>query len=180
MKVRVPPPAAEALSEEQRAIASAIAGSRGGVGGPFALWLRIPEIARRANHFSERIRLQTTLDRRLFELMVTIVARTWSAPYEWSAHADAAVKCGVSPAVVEAIRQRRVPPFERDDERVVYDTVTELLQTRALATASYERALALFGTEGLIEFMTAVGWYTMIAVVLCAFDVPAPPGAAEL
>lgn len=171
----------EEQTPEQARLGAAIAGARSGsLGGPFAIWLRVPEIAERANHFSERIRLQSKIEPRLFELMVITVARAWSAQYEWHAHARQALEHGISPAVVEAIRLRRTPPFEREDERVVYDTVNELMQTRTLGQTAYDRALAAFGQELLIELVTAIGFYAMIALVLNAFDAPVPGGEAPL
>jgi 4-carboxymuconolactone decarboxylase len=181
MAARVPPIPAADLTPDQQRIHDAIAGARGGsVGGPFAIWLRIPEIAERANHFSDRIRSKSKVERRLFELMVIAVARAWSAQYEWLAHARQGEAAGLSPAVVEAIRQRRTPVFERDDERLVFDTVTELSVTRTLSQATYDRALAAFGQDLLIELITGAGFYTMIAMMLNAFDVPAPGGAHPL
>ena len=44
-----------------------------------------------------------------------------SAQYEWFAHARHALEAGVSNDVIEAIRHRRKPDFERDDERLIYD-----------------------------------------------------------
>jgi 4-carboxymuconolactone decarboxylase len=162
---------------EQKRLADAIGGARGGsVGGPFALWLHVPEIAERANNLSERLRANSKLERRLYELMVLAVTRVWSAAYPFAAHAPQGVKAGLSQASVDAIADRRTPTFERDDERIVFDTVTELAQTRALSQASYDRALALLGTERLIELITDAGFYTMISMMVNAFDVPAGGG----
>lgn len=181
MAARVPKITDDEMSAEQKRIAAIIGGARGGtVDGPFALWLRVPEIAERAQHFSDRIRSKSTIEQRLFEVMVLAATRPWSATYAFEAHARTAERLGVSPAVVDAIRQRRTPPFERDDERLVFDTVTELTQSRKLSGPSYDRALAALGRESLIELITAAGFYTMIAMMLVAFDVPPSGGAQPL
>jgi len=99
--------------------------------------------------------------------------RIWSADYAFAAHAPQGVKAGLAQATVDAIAARRTPPFEREDERVLFDTVTELAQTRALSQASYDRAFAMFGKEKLIELVTDAGLYTMISMMLNTFDVPA-------
>jgi 4-carboxymuconolactone decarboxylase len=178
---RVPKITEAEMSAEQRRIAEIIGGARGGiVDGPFALWLRVPEIAERAQHFSDRIRSKSTFEKRLFEVMVMAATRPWSATYAFEAHARTAESLGVAPAVVDAIRQRRTPLFDREDERLVYDTVTELMQSRKLSDASYGRALEAFGREGLIELITAAGFYNMIAMMLAAFDVPPPAGIQPL
>jgi 4-carboxymuconolactone decarboxylase len=84
------------MMAEQKRVYQEIGGARGGlVRGPFVIWLRNPEIADLANQFGNSLRLRGKLDKRLFELMVLIVARHWSAQYEWFAHEKAALKAGV-------------------------------------------------------------------------------------
>jgi 4-carboxymuconolactone decarboxylase len=162
------------MNDQQKALAAAIGGARRGtVGGPFALWLHSPDICERVNALSERLRAGSTFDKRLYELMVLAVTRVWSAEYAFAAHAPQGVKAGLSQATVDAIAARRTPPFEREDERVLFDTVTELAQTRVLSAASYDRAFAMFGKEQLIELITDAGFYTMLSMMLVTFDVPA-------
>jgi 4-carboxymuconolactone decarboxylase len=173
-------PAAE-LSPEQKRIHDEIGGARGGiVRGPFAIWLRHPALADAANRLGNVLRLHGRLDKRLFELMVLVVARHWGAQYEWHAHAQQALAAGLAPDIVEAIRARRRPDFAREDERIVYDTVAELNESRALSQASYDRALGLLGLDLLIELMAAAGFYTMVAMTLDAFDAPVPGGGRPL
>ncbi len=82
--------------------------------------------------------------------------------------------------MIEAIRHNRVPHFEREDEQIVYDTVIELEQTTQLGTQSYERARAFFGEDLLVELISAAGLYTMIAMLLNAFNAPIPATAEPL
>jgi len=178
---RVPSLDPEQLSPEQKRIHDEIASTRrGNVKGPFAIWLRVPEIADKANHLGNAVRAKGAMDKRLIELMTLVVARYWSAQYEWYAHEDQALKAGISSDVVEALRDGRTPKFERADEQLVYDIVTEMQETKRLSQATYDRGIAAFGLELMIEFMTAVGFYTMVAVVLNAFDAPVPGGKQPL
>ena len=178
---RVPDVSFDALTPEQKRIYKEIAGTRSGaVRGPFALWLRNPDLADRANQLGNAFRLHGKLEKRLFEIMVLIVARHWSAQYEWFAHEEAGLKAGLLPEVVEAIRARRRPEFLREDESLVYDVITELNETHALAQPSYDRAIAALGLDLLIELITAAGFYSMIAMVLNAFDAPVPGGKRPL
>ncbi|MFQ5682156.1 MAG: carboxymuconolactone decarboxylase family protein [Candidatus Binatia bacterium] len=178
---RVPDLQLEELTPEQKRIYDEIAGRRHGVvRGPFPIWLRIPLVADRANQLGNALRVHSKLDRRLFELMVLVVARHYSAQYEWFVHEKSAFKEGLSPEVVEAIRSRLQPEFVREDERLVYETVTELLETRTLSQPSYDRALAALGLELLIELISAAGFYTMVAMMLNAFDAPVPDGTQPL
>jgi 4-carboxymuconolactone decarboxylase len=170
----------EEFSPAQKKLYDDIAGARGVVGGPFAIWLRQPAIADVANRFGNAVRLHGKLDKRLFELMTIVVARHWGAQYEWFVHAEAARKAGVGDQAIEALRTGRKPAFARDDERLVYDTVTELNETKRLSDASYQRALEFFGLDLLVELITATGFYTLVAMMLNAFDVDTPDGSRPL
>ena len=178
---RVPDSPAAELDAEQQRLYDAIAGARGGVvRGPFAIWLRNPAIADRANQFGNTLRLSGRLDRRLFELMVLVIARHWSAQYEWYAHEGQAREHGVSAAVIEALRAGRTPSFTKYDEQIVYELVSELLDKRTVSQPTYDRALAAFGLDMLIELTTAAGFYTMVAMMLNTFDAPVPGEARPL
>lgn len=178
---RLPVLQLENLTAEQKRIYEEIARVRHGVvRGPFPIWLRIPELADRANRFGNALRVNGKLDKRLFELMVLVIARHWSAQYEWFAHAKAALEAGLSPDTVDAIQNRRRPESLREDEQLIYDLVTELVETRTLSQPSYDRALAALGLELLIELITAAGFYAMIAMVLNVFDAPVPSGEQPL
>jgi 4-carboxymuconolactone decarboxylase len=175
---RLPKLTDDEMTAEQRAAREIIGPTR--VDGPFALWLRVPLIAERAQGLSEAVRAKGTFEPRLFELITLAATRPWAATYPFEAHARHAETNGVSPEVVDAIRHRRTPPFTRDDERLVFDTVTELTASRTLGQAGYDRALAALGPERLVELITAAGLYTMIAMMAVAFDVDPPAGRARL
>ena len=170
----------ETLTPEQKAIHDRIAGSRGGtVRGPFAIWLRQPAIADAADRLGTTLR-NGDLDLRLFELMVLLVARHWSAQYEWFAHERHAREVGLTEPVIEAIRHRRKPELERDDERLLYELVTEMNETRTLSQPTYDRAVAMLGLDHVIELITSLGFYTMVAIMLNGFDAPVPGGERPL
>ncbi|HYI27241.1 MAG TPA: carboxymuconolactone decarboxylase family protein [Bradyrhizobium sp.] len=168
------------LTPEQQRVAAAIAGARKNVRGPFTIWLRNPALAEHANAFGIALRDSQVLDRRLFELVVITVCRAWSVQYAWSSHAPAAEAAGVAPDVIAAIRDNRTPDFKRDDERIVYDVTTELMQTKELSAATYDRAVQQFGIEGMVDLVSTVGYYAMVGIFLKSFDVPTPTGDRPL
>lgn len=177
---RVPPLNPAELTAEQQRVAGLISGARKNVRGPFTIWLRNPALAEHANAFGVALRDSKVLDRRLFELAVITVCRAFTVQYAWSSHAPAAKAAGVSPEVVAAIRENRKPALQRDDERVVYDVATELMQTKELSQATYERAIAQFGIEGTVDLVSTVGYYAMVGIFLKSFDVPTPTGDRPL
>lgn len=169
---RLPPLTFDELTPEQKKLWQEIGAVRSGSpGGPFSIWMRYPKIAERAHLFGNAVRLESQLGRRLLELTVLLVARHWNAEYVFAAHVPAGREHGLADALIEAIRTHRTPDFAQDDERLVYDTVRELLDTKRLSDATYERATAALGTDKLIELVTAVGFYMTASAMVNAFDV---------
>jgi 4-carboxymuconolactone decarboxylase len=178
---RVQPLSDDEMSAEQKSIAASIAGTRSGVlGGPFAIWIRVPEIAKRIDHLSDRVRKNSGFEKRLVELMVLLIVRPWRAEYAWTAHARQALAAGISADAIEAIRTNRVPAFTRSDEQLIYDIFTDLNQTRAISDADYARGLEAFDLDLMIEMVTTAGLYTMIAMMLAVFDAPPASGTSNL
>jgi len=174
---RLPPLSFAELSAEQQKILQGLgSANRAQLVGPNSVLVRLPEVCASFRDLAVRLRYDSRVEDRLFELMVLTVARDWSSQYEWFAHEPGARAAGISAAVIEAIRERRPPPFERDDERLVFEFVSELQQARRINDATYARAEAALGLETLIELVAAIGFYNFTAVVLNAFDV-AVPGA---
>ena len=166
----------EELTPEQKELYDVVGRGRAQVAGPFGVWLRNPPLADACNRVTLALRENGKLPKRLFELIVLAAARTWGASYAWVAHEQPALKAGLAPEIVEALRHQRKPDFKNADERVIYDALTELLETRSLGPANYDRLIKEFGTDLAIEIVSVAGFYGMIATVLKSFDVPTPNG----
>jgi 4-carboxymuconolactone decarboxylase len=149
---------------------------RGSLTGPFSIWIHTPELAEPADIFANCFRVSPKLEKRLIELIILLVCRDATVQYAWSVHEPLGREAGLTPETTDAIRARKRPNFMRDDERLIYDLVTELTATKTLSAASFERAKAALGLERLIEAVTCVGYYGMIGLVLNTFDIPPQPG----
>ena len=126
---RLPEIDASKLSSEQRIIYDDIMRARGHMRGPFAIWLRNAELGENTLKLQEMFASRVKLERRLLELMILVAARLATAQYAWFIHEPHALKFGISPEIVQAIRERRTPEFSREDERLVYDITMELNTT---------------------------------------------------
>ena len=173
---RLDPIPVEQLSPEQQKVHDILASTRKRVGGPFAIWLRLPNVAYTANEFTHALREKGLLEKRQFELLVLIVTRHWSARYAWAQHEPLAVAAGLSTEVIEAIRAKHKPKFEKSDEQVLYDMANELLDTLELSERTYDRMIGQFGIERTVEAISVVGFYGMVSTVLKGFDVPTVSG----
>jgi 4-carboxymuconolactone decarboxylase len=173
---RLPELDEERLTAEQREIYDRIKSVRGQVRGPFAVWLRNAELARHTLGLQDLFASRVKLDRRLVQLMILVSARLASAQFAWFVHEPHAREQGIASEIIEAIRQKRPPAFARDDERLVYEMTIELNTAKTVGEANFRRGLELFGEQKLVELVSAIGFYAMVAMTLNAFDVPVPDG----
>ena len=146
MPTRFAPLSDPDMTPEQRRVAHAVAsGPRGGLRGPFHALLRSPELADRVRLLGDFVRFESAIPASLRELAILLVARFWSADYEWHAHRSHAVTAGLDPAIPAAIETGRRPAALSPDEMLVYDLISELLTDRDISDATYEAAKNRFG-----------------------------------
>ncbi|SFC39866.1 4-carboxymuconolactone decarboxylase [Cupriavidus sp. OV038] len=174
---RIPNLALDAMTPAQRAVHDTIAGGpRGGVRGPLAVWLQRPQLAATAQALGQYCRYDSSLPPRLSELAILCMARAWRAEYEWYAHKPLALKAGVQPEVVEAIRTGRTPAFANEDEAVVHAVMQSLDQTRRIPDTLYKHAIDVLGQDGVVDLVGLAGYYTLISMTINAFEVVPPEG----
>ncbi|MGI4950849.1 MAG: carboxymuconolactone decarboxylase family protein [Janthinobacterium lividum] len=167
----------EEMTEAQRRVAEAsAAGKRGRMPAPLRAWLHSPEMGDRAQHLGAFLRYDTTLGPVLSELAILVTARVWTSQYEWYAHEKEARRAGIDPAVIDAIAHRRVPALPDPRAQVVYDYATELHATRTVSAATHARAAAALGETGVVELVGVLGYYTLVAMTLNAFEIGVPEG----
>jgi len=171
---RLTPLAFEQMTDEQQRVFQVISSSRKtGLGGPFSVWVRTPALAEPANLLHNAFRLHGALNRRLFEMLILMVAHSFQSKYVWTFHVGQARKAGLEDDAIVAIEQGIRPDLNATDENALYDVVKELLSTKTLRTESYNAAIDLFEETLLIEIISAVGFYSNICLLVNVFDVPA-------
>jgi 4-carboxymuconolactone decarboxylase len=172
----------DALDDEQKAALAQLQTvlSLDGLGGPFSVWLRMPGIGPKLIDLFVTHRRHGKLEKRLFELMTLVVIRHWSAQFAWWAHSRRSKDIGITPEIIESIRNRRPPTIDKADEKLVFDVTTEIMTTQHLSDATYARAKALLGEGVLIELIFAIGFYNMVGITLSSFDIPTPDGSKQL
>jgi len=174
---RLPDLDPEKFSPEQKKVhAAVLAGPRGRVVGPIKVWLANAGLAEHAQALGAYCRFNSSLPPRLSELAICTTGAFWKANYEWFAHAPLAIKAGIDPAAIEAIRTNGMPKFEKADEQAVYDFARELLTTRRVSAATFERAKKELGETSVIDLVGIIGYYGLVSVTLNAFELPLPDG----
>ncbi|MGO9430040.1 carboxymuconolactone decarboxylase family protein [Rhodoblastus sp.] len=167
----------EEMTVAQRKVADeAAAGKRGRIPAPLRAWLYSPELGARAQRLGEFARYDTILGPRLSELAILITARIWTSHYEWYAHKREALKAGLDPDIIAAIAKRESPVLSDGKDQLVYDYVTALQRDHLVSDALHARAVDHLGEQGVVELVGLMGYYTLVAMTLNAFEIGLPDG----
>jgi len=167
---------ADKMTEAQKKAAQEFAAGRGTpVFGPFVPLLRSPEMMLRAKAMGDYLRFKNSLPAKLSEFVILITARQWTQQYEWDFHYPIALKAGLSSEIAKALADGRRPQNMPADEELVYDFLTELHETKSVSDATYARAVARFGEQGVIDMIGVNGYYTFLAMVMNTARTALPP-----
>jgi 4-carboxymuconolactone decarboxylase len=177
--VRLPAIPEDQLTPEQRSLMGAIAsGPRGTfkMSGPFFCYLHAPAFGELAQKLGAYCRFGTSIAPRLTEFAILTTAHLWKAQYEWAAHEPQALKAGVKPATIQALRAGRKPSSAPKDERALYAFIKELYANRRASDRAYKAAHAVVGDTGMVELVGLLGYYAMVAMTLNVFRMPVAEG----
>jgi 4-carboxymuconolactone decarboxylase len=169
-----------AMTPSQRSVlAEVLAGPRKGAPGPFKAMLRSPGLMEHAHKLGAYVRFESSIPPRLNELAILLTARHWTAQFEWYAHARLAQQAGLGPAVIDAIRDRRRPDAMAEDETAVYDFTHALLSTGSVSDGAFAAVTRLFGERGVIDLTGAIGYYSLVSMILNVDRTALPAGEAQ-
>jgi 4-carboxymuconolactone decarboxylase len=155
-----------------------------GLRGPSGIWLHSPKLAGFLRAANQYLRFETALDRRLTELAILVTARELDNQFEWTAHEPAALAEGLDARIIEVVKRRQ--PIGRPGKRlgkreaIIIAFGRELFRKRKLSSATFARAVDLFGRRGVLELAALMGNYAMTAIILDAVDQQLHPGQKPL
>jgi len=165
------------MTPEQRTMTTnVLTGPRRGLGGPFNVLLRSPEMGDYAQKLGEYARFRPAVPAKLRELAIIVTARHWTAHYEWYAHRRAAAQEGLKEDIITAIANRKRPVGMQPDEEVVYNFANELLETKQVSDAAFKAVVDRFGEKGAVDIIGVMGYYQMVSMLLNVDRYPLPAG----
>jgi 4-carboxymuconolactone decarboxylase len=175
---RMPEIPTDKMTEAQKKAADEFLAGRGTpVFGPFVPLLRSPEVMLRAKAMGDYLRFKTVLPPSINEFVILITSRHWTQQYEWAVHYPIAVKAGLKPEIAKAVNEGRRPQGMSLEEEIVYEFCTELHSNQSVGDATYARALAKYGEQGIIDMVGVNGYYTFLAMVLNVARTALPKGS---
>jgi 4-carboxymuconolactone decarboxylase len=176
---RLPLPARDELDAEGQRVYDSLADPRGGslrgLRGPGGIHLHSPELARHTRPLNHYLRQEAGLGGRLRELAILVTARELDSQFEWAAHEAEARREGIAPEIIETIRHRGDTRDLDEADAVVIELGREIFTSRRVASATFARALTLFGRRKLVDLVALMGNYAATAAMLTAFDMQLDP-----
>ncbi len=170
----------EQLSPDGQRIYDQIGLRRGGVVGPFQVLLHAPELAGRVGALGQYIRFEGKLPGDVREAAVLAAAREMDCAFEWSVHEPLARAAGVTELAIATIAERRSLEGLAPRERIPIAFARESFQCHRVPDDLFAAAQREWGTPGVVELATTIGYYGMLAMILNAAEVPPAPGTPRL
>jgi 4-carboxymuconolactone decarboxylase len=171
---RLGPVPLEQMTSAQRRLHDKIAGQGRNPQGPLGVLIHVPELGERVADFVDYLMSDTLVPQKLKAIGILVIARAYTAQYEWFVHEQRARSMGIDGNVIDAIRDRARPVFKDPDEALVYEITCEIVNSRTLGDELYARAVKAFGNPALVELITVIGWYIAVAVLVVSFQLAAP------
>lgn len=167
------PDAGPMTDAQKRVFDMIVSGKRGELVGPLRAALHNPTLAESWSNFGEILRYRTSLSPKLSELAVMVTARHWNSELEWSVHRRAAEAAGLSPVVLDSIRDGVVPELDAE-EAEIYQFTSSLLKGGNVEDDVYQKVLQRWGELGVVELTALIGYYCMVALTLNVHRIPLP------
>jgi 4-carboxymuconolactone decarboxylase len=185
MRIKPLPP--DALSPEVRYVHDEIArlvghsqsqvkmiDTQGALLGPFAPMLHYPQFGIPALSFLRTLDTQATLAKTVREVAILTVGSAFGSRFELYAHEIMAAAFGLSPTVIATLAAGGHPYGLNEAEDIAHTIACSLVSGHIVPDSTYEQAVHVLGQDGVAELFFLVGGYSLIAMILNGFDMPAP------
>jgi len=183
---RLSPLNLEALTADQRQVYDTLRfGPRGDdkhkleLAGPFGVWVRAPEIGVAVQALGKVARFGTSIKNDIRELAICTTGAYYRAKFEFAVHQELAHQEGISEQVTESLRTGQTPEFNSHEHRLCHSLAAGLLMNHHIDDQTYHDAVNCWGETGVIELVNIIGYYTIVALTLNAFEIPLSPGMED-
>lgn len=160
-------------------VADAVIASRGGISGPFTMFMHCPDIAAHMETLGGYVRFKGKLDMRVRVLAAMVVAREFEALYVWGAQTGGARRQNVPESTITAVREKHSRGVPAEDAQII-DFTRELLTRHRVDDATAQALIKRFGNEQFIELTGSIGYYSLLCMTVNACEVPAGSGQEVL
>jgi alkylhydroperoxidase family enzyme len=110
------------------------------------------------------------LGRRKGELVILRVAVHLRAWYEWGAHVERAMACGIPVEDIERVKQGAQAPGWNASESLLLEAVDELIANRALSPELLSRLREHYTVQQIMDIMAIHGMYIILGCMINTWD----------
>lgn len=185
MRIKPLPP--DTLSPETRYVHDEIAGlvgrsqsqvnmldEQGALLGPFPPMLHFPQFGIPALSFLRSLDMHATLNKRVREVAILTVGAAFGARFELYAHEIMAAAFGLPNDIIASLAAGGHPYGLNEQETIAHTIAYALVTGHIVPASTYKQAVQLLGQDGVAELFFLAGGYSLIAMILNGFDMPAP------
>lgn len=147
---------------------------QGALLGPFSPMLHYPQFGIPALSFLRTLDMHATLNKRVREVAILTVGAAYGARFELYAHEIMAETFGLSPQTVATLAAGGHPQGLNEAESIAHAITQVLMSGHIVPDSTYRLAQELLGETAVAELIFLIGGYSLIAMVLNGFDIPAP------
>jgi 4-carboxymuconolactone decarboxylase len=153
--------------------------AEGALGGPLAFAAYNPAVAK-ALFDLHNAAVAGTLNAHVRELAILVACRETNYSLEWNAHEPTAVKAGVDPKVIDAVRRNGPLTGIDEQDATVIRFGRELYTDRKVDSATFAKAVQLFGQRGAMDMVALMNTYAVSGFYAIAVDEHPPAGKTGL
>ena len=181
--VRIPTASRDSVPPDQLQAFDEYVAERGSIpeAGPLSVMIHVPELVKRGEHLRAYLRGdESSLPANIRELGMLLAAREMDCQFIWNAHAAMGRRSGLSDEIVNNLRDKGELTGLSPAESAVIEYGREFFRTHRVSQANFDNAMEHFGTRGLVELTTLMGYYACLAFNINAFEVGLPADITEL
>jgi 4-carboxymuconolactone decarboxylase len=151
-----------------------------GLQGPAGVQLYSPRTAPHLSAINRYLRFEAGILPRVREIAILVTAREMDSQFEWVAHEGEALKEGVEPGVIDAIKYRQSTAGLDATDAIVIELGRQLWRDHKVTSELFARAKSLFGPHKLVDLVLLMGNYAGTAALLAAVDMQLHKGKQPL
>lgn len=161
----------EELPENARPVHDYIIKTRGKIANSYAVMFHAPQLVDRVVRLATNLRFESSLSRTTLELIALTVCAEHDNSYEIDVHTPSALQAGIAAQTIAALHAKSDVPNQDLESAMCIDCSRELIRTKTLSNESFARLSASLNPTGVVEFVGAVGFYSMLSLMQNALQV---------
>lgn len=153
------------------ALEEKILAERGRISPLYQILLNAPEIAQGWEALLTAIRNRNSLSPAIREMIILRVAILNRADYEFEAHEPHALKAGLSPEKIQAIKQAPISSIFNDQERLILNLTDVMTKEVQVPDSLFDQVKPHFSNQQILELVATISAYNMVSRLLNALNI---------